>query len=375
MKKNSRDLFNKKEINLLELAQYFFERRKIFYWSILLMLFLGFFRYYSAPTMYEAVASRITEEDSRNQLGMGQLGSLAGLTGFNFPSGNSTSSISPEMYPEILKSKSFLVNLIHEKFYFETVKDTLSIEEYLVEDYKSRPFNVIFGAITGFPSKIASLFSSSEKTGNPIVKSDENEEGEPKFMRITSEEDLASELLKGLIKVENEGAIVTLSVKMPEALIAIELNNIIFEEIVKYVTEYKTRKLRINLSFVEERAKEAENNFIKTQMALASFRDQNQGIISQRAKTREEQLQAEFNIAFNLYNSMMQEEETSRIQLKKETPIFSEFSSPIVPNNPIGSSLWKTVIIFSFLGIILGFGIVIFMMVKEYFTPFPMKPE
>ena len=169
MKKNSRDLFNKKEINLLELAQYFFERRKIFYWSILLMLFLGLFRYYSAPTMYEAVASRITEEDSRNQLGMGQLGSLAGLTGFNFPSGNSTSSISPEMYPEILESKSFLVNLIHEKFYFETVKDTLSIEEYLVEDYHSRPFNVISRAITGFPATIASLFSSSEKIGNPII--------------------------------------------------------------------------------------------------------------------------------------------------------------------------------------------------------------
>jgi uncharacterized protein involved in exopolysaccharide biosynthesis len=369
MKKNSRDIFNKKDINLTELFQYFFERRRIFYWSILVMVVLGSIRFISAPKTYEAVATMLAEEEPGSQSGLSQLSSLAGLSGFNFPSTNNSSSISPEMYPEIIGSKPFLVELVHEKFYFETEKDTLSIEEYLVEDYTSKPFNVIFGAITGFPSTIASLFSSNEPAISPVVQAALEEEGKPKFLRITSEEDLASELLKGLIKIEEEGTMITLSVKMPEALIAAEMNSIIFEKVVKYVTDYKTRKLRINLTFIEERAEEAEANFVKAQMALASFRDSNQGIISQRAKTREEQLQAEFNIAYNLYNSMMQELETSRIQLKKETPIFSEFAAPIVPNNPANSPFWKTLIIFSFLGILAGFGIVVLLMAKEYFSP------
>jgi len=355
----------------MELVHYFFERRRIFYGSILVLVLLGSIRFFTAPTTYEAVATRLAEEEPGNQSGLSQLSSLAGLSGFNFPSANGSSSISPEMYPEIIASKPFLVELVHQKFYFETKKDTLSIEEYLVEEYQSRPFNVIFGTITGLPSTIGSLFSNKETAVSPIVQSAMEEKGKSKFLRITGEEDLASELLKGLIKIEDEGTMITLSVKMPEALIAAELNNIIFEKIVKYVTDYKTRKLRINLEFVEERVKEAENNFVKSQMALASFRDSNQGIISQRAKTREEQLQAEFNIAYNVYNSMMQELETSRIQLKKETPIFSEFAAPIVPNNPANSPFWKTLIIFSFLGILVGFGIVIFLMAKEYFSQKP----
>ena len=371
MKKNSKEIFNKKEINLLELAHYFLERRQIFYWSMLVLVVLGSIRYFFTPETYEAIASRLTEEEHSGQSGLSQFSNLAGLSGFNLPSANLQTTISPEMYPEIIESKPFLVELVHERFYFESKKDTLSLEEFLVEEYQSKPSNVIFGAIFGFPSKIASWFSKDDSKVSPIVQSAIEEEGKPKFMRITPEEDLASELLKSRIKIEDEGALITLSVKMPEAMIAAEMNDIIFEKIVRYVTEYKTRKMRTNLDFIEERVREAESNFVKSQMALASFRDTNQGIISQRAKTREEQLQAEFNIAFNLYNTLMQELENSKIQLKKETPIFSVFAAPIVPNNPINTPFWKTLIIFSFLGLIVGFGIVIFLMAKEYFSSEP----
>lgn len=369
MKKNSKEIFNKKEINLKELVDYFIERKRIFYWSILVMVILGSVRFFTAPNTYESVATKLTEVESGNQSGLSQLSSLASLSGINLPLAGANSSISPEMYPEIISSKPFLIELVNEKFYFQSKKDSIVLKEYLVEEYSNRPINVIFGGITSIPSRFVSLFPSDVTAVSPVVESALEEEGKPKFLIFSNEEDLASELLKASIKIEDEGTMITLTVKMPEALIAAELNNIIFEKIVRYVTDYKTRKLRINLSFIEERTKESEANFIKSQMALASFRDNNQGIISQRARTREEQLQAEFNIAYNVYNSMMQELETSRIQLKKETPIFSEFAAPIVPNSPVNTSFLKTFIIFSFLGVLVGFGIIIFIMVKEYFSP------
>ncbi|WP_026952122.1 GumC domain-containing protein [Algoriphagus mannitolivorans] len=369
MKKTSREILGKPEINLIELGEYFYFRRKIVFWSILVMLSLGTARSIFSPKLYEATSIKLSEEETSGQFGLGQLGALAGFSGINFQSPNQTGSISPEMYPEILESKPFLIDLVHEKFYFESQKDSLTLEEYLVEDYSSKPFNIIMGAIMGFPSKIGTLFSSKEPQISPIVQSALEEKGSSSYLRITPEEDLASELLKAHIKIEDEGNMITLSTKMPEPLIAAELNNIIFEKIVKYVTDYKTRKLRINLEFIEERTKEAEDKFINAQIALASFRDSNQGIISQRARSREEQLLAEFNIAFNLYNSMMQELETSRIQLKKETPVFSEFASPIVPNNPTQTPYWKSFIIFTFLGVIVGVGIIIFQMAREYFKP------
>lgn len=367
MKLNSKDIFNKKDINLKELIEYFIERKRVFLISILIMVVIGIIRYLTSPITYESVATKLTEMDSGSQLGLSQLSTMASLSGINLPLANSNSSLSPEMYPEIISSKPFLIELVNEKFYFQTINDTLILKDYLVEEYSNQPFNVIFGGISSLPSRLASLFVRDVPQVSPVIGSSLEEKGKSKFLIFTNEEDLASDLLKASIKIDTEGTMISLSVKMPEAHIAAELNVIIFEKIVKYVTDYKTRKLRTNLEFVEERTKESELNFIKSQMALASFRDNNQGIISQRARTREEQLQAEFNIAYNLYNSMMQELETSRIQLKKETPIFSEFAAPILPNNPVNTSFFKTIIIFSFLGVILGFGIVIFIMVKEYF--------
>lgn len=371
MKKTAKEIFDKKEINLRELVEYFFERKKTFYWSILVMILLGSLRFFITPKTYESVATKLTEMESNSQSGLGQLSSLASLSGINLPTSGLNSSMSPEMYPEIIASKPFLVELVNEKFYFQSVSDSLLLKDFLVEDYSSKPLNIIFGGISSIPSRIASLFSSDKQIVSPIIESAMEEKGKPEFLIISNEEDLASELLKGRIKIEDEGTMISLSVRMPEAMIAAQLNKIIFDKIVKYVTDYKTKKLRIGLNFIEERTKEAESNFIKSQLALASFRDSNQGIISQRAKTKEEQLQAEFNIAYNLYNSMMQELENSKIQLKKETPIFSDFVPPIVPNSPVNGTYFKILIIFSFLGIIVGFSAVIFQMTKEYFSSDP----
>ncbi|MGX7836021.1 hypothetical protein ACWKSR_12795, partial [Campylobacter fetus subsp. venerealis] len=75
--------------------------------------------------------------------------------------------------------------------------------------------------------------------------------------------------------------------------------------------------------FVQERVLEAEGKFQEAQLKLASFRDSNQGIISRRALTKEEQLEFEFNISYNIYNTLKQELEQSTIQMKKETPVFT----------------------------------------------------
>ena len=369
MKKSAKEIFNKPEISLIELTAYFWRRRKVFYSCIVIFVLLGGLRFVFTPDAYESVAIKLVEIDDQNQSVLGRLGGLVNnLPGINLGTNGLSGGISSDMYPVIISSKPFLIELVNEKFYFQSKQDSVVLKDYLIEDYSSQPTNFVFGFISSIPNRIISLFSDSSQAVSPVVMSVIEERGEvEKFLVYSNEEDLSSELLKSRIKVEEEGKMITLRVKMPESLVAAELNNVIFEKIVRYVTDYKTKKMRTSLEFVEERTLEAKSNFIKSQMALASFRDSNQGIISQRLRSREEQLEAEYNIAFNLYNTLNQELETSRIQLKKETPIFSDFAPALVPNSPINMSFLKTLIIFAFLGIVVGFGVIIFVMVKEYF--------
>ncbi|MDX5479726.1 MAG: hypothetical protein LPJ98_14870, partial [Cyclobacteriaceae bacterium] len=162
--------------------------------------------------------------------------------------------------------------------------------------------------------------------------------------------------------------------KMPEPLIAAEFNVMVFERILDYVQAYKVEKKKNNLFFIEASALEAEKNFKSAQINLASFRDANQGIISQKARTREEQLNAEFNLAFQLYSTLKQELENAKIELKKETPIFTSFEKASVPLAPSNSSPIKVLVVSIFLGGVLGFFVVFLLLGRDYILAYLFTP-
>jgi len=76
--------------------------------------------------------------------------------------------------------------------------------------------------------------------------------------------------------------------------------------------------------------------------------------VSRRAMTKEEQLQFEFNIAFNIYNSMEQELEQAKIQLKKDTPIFTIMEKASIPLGPSKPNKPLIIIFSLFLGFFVG---------------------
>jgi uncharacterized protein involved in exopolysaccharide biosynthesis len=134
----------------------------------------------------------------------------------------------------------------------------------------------------------------------------------------------------------------------------------VMEELIKFVTDYWKLKQTTNFSFVNESLVEAEAKFNEAQNNLAAFRDLNQGIISQRARVKEEQLQSEYNIAFNVFNTLRQELEQSNIQLKRLRPVFTTLEKASVP---LGNSIPNKpliIIVCLFLGMI--FGLIILVM-------------
>jgi uncharacterized protein involved in exopolysaccharide biosynthesis len=77
-------------------------------------------------------------------------------------------------------------------------------------------------------------------------------------------------------------------------------------------------------------------------------------------------LEAEFNLSFQLYSTLKQELENAKIELKKETPIFTSFEKAIVPNAPSNSSPFKIFIICVFIGSFLGLIVNLFLLGRDY---------
>ena len=357
MQKGIREVLAKEEISLTELFQLFYQKRKVIYFSMVVILFLGMVKSCTSPDEYESIAIKLSEAE-KNESGLGNFGSLAGFAGMNLSSmngANTTASFSPEMYPKLLSSKIFLVGLINQEFYFYELNETLTLRDYYLQERPADLLTKTFEFIRGIPYLIGSLF---EKPFSPTeIVTQKVDPEEDRYLHISPQDGYVINQLDGKIKIEIEGRLIKLSVRMPEPLIAAELNTIVFDKILDYVTSYKTEKQKINLSFIGESAVEAEENFKKAQLNLASFRDTNQGIISQRARTKEEQLEAEFNLSFQIYSTLKQELENSKIELKRETPVFSSFQNAIVPNGTANTTFLK-IMLFSLAG---GFFIGIFL--------------
>lgn len=349
-------------ISYMELIKMILVKKKVLSVTLLLFLLAGIVLAITSPVEYESSAVTISEAEESGLAGLGQLGGLAGMAGINIP-GNQVnkSTVSPEMYPEVVKSRFFLASLIYEEFFFETKGAKMSLKDYYLDERPGDVFSKGLKFIVGLPSKIINLFSSS-KVDNQL-----GDNVDSRIQILSTEDEYAIGQLRKRIQIDNDKRFITLSVKSSEPLISAQLNSIVLDKLIDYVTAYKTEKQRDNLQFIEERVLEAEAKFKESQMILASFRDANQGIISQKARTREEFLQAEFNVSFNVYNTLKQEVEQARIQLKKETPIFTTFEPAVVPLGKASPNTPLIIIISIFVGLFVGLGLVLLLIIKELY--------
>lgn len=339
-------------MNYLLLIQEVFNRKKNLLFFTCVGLFLGILIAFTTPKEYLSSSNILLESESSGN-SFGQMGALVGLAGINMSElQTGQMALTSDLFPDVVHSRDFLMGISKEKFKFESKSDQVqSIGEYY---YEERPSNIVkrsLNFIISIPAIISGWFAKPDSiASNPS----ESVEEKTTYLRFTSKELYAIKELKKRIILEQNGKMIRLNVSMPEPVIAAQINAMVLERLIEYVTEYKIGRQRRNIEFIKERVQEAELKFNEAQMRLASFRDSNQGLISKSARTREEQLQFEFDIAFNIYNNLKLELEQATIQMKKETPIFTILEKAALPLGPSKPNKPLILIFSIFLGVFSG---------------------
>ena len=348
---------NKAEVDLLEILFDLWKRRKLILLFLIIMIGFGFIIAFTTPKEYSSQV-RLLPEISDQKGGasiLRQFGNLGNLTGFNFGLLGSSDAINPNLYPEIVKSTPFLLKLMKEEFMVPRLNKKVSLYEYLLE-YK--PFSLpglIRKYTIGLPGVMISKLRM--KSGGNGHISDVNSD----LIQLSPDQFKILLELQGRINgsVDKRNGIVTISVQMPDALHAAILTEKIAAFLTEYITSYRIEKAILDFNFINDRHKEAELNFLTSQERLSAFRDENKNIISAKILSEEERLQSEYNLAFNLYNSLSLELEQARISVQKETPVFKVLSPAEVPI--LKSKPKKAVILIAsfIIGILLAFSYII----------------
>lgn len=342
------------EIDLIALAKTLWDNRKFIIITVALFMVLGVAVALLTPKEYTA-STTVVPQISDTSTKLGGLSSLAAMAGFNLNDMTGGSNqLSPMVYPQILNSVPFQLELMNTPFRFPGQIDSLSIYTYYTEVKKTGFWEGLKKYTIGLPGVIIKAIKGEDPMTNDPMTNDFNSIG---YITLTEEQDEVREMLseKVNLDVNDKDGFLTLSASTIDADLAAQVTQKALQMLQRYITTYKIEKASAQLKFIEERYNDNKKEFEKAQAALAEFRDKNKNVTSALARTQEECLQSDYQLAFDVYSGLAQQLEQARIQVKEDTPVFSVLKPVTVPLEDNASGM-ITLVIYTFLGIVFAVG-------------------
>lgn len=303
---------------------------------IIMVIFIGCGFWYSTTLREEFTSQgKILPELSGRSSRLGNLSGLASLAGIEIGGVETTEAIRPDLYPNIIESAPFFLDLLKHTI---TTKDNkrVTFEKFYHDTFEKN-------------------FKEKEKIAN---EASANPNG---YLVLDTKNEARIKSLKQriVVAIDKKSFVILITVKMPDPVVAAEVASFTMKYLTQYVTSYRIEKARKDMDFLAQRVNEAKGKFYTNQTKKANYSDQFQlsTIRMQSADVQRERIESEYRMSSTFYNELLKKYEESKIKVQQETPIFKVLEPPIVPTRK--SAPVKSIIILEFLAL----GVVVFLIV------------
>lgn len=284
------------------------------------------------------------------------LSSLASLAGFDL--GTSPSAdLSPVTYPQIVSSTPFRLELLHTPLHYEKADTAVSMLDYALNYDKPGVMAAVKKYTIGLPGVIlGALRGEKEELSLPA----EGVTDGPKPLFVNKDEEKFMTAIGNAVSlaVDKKEGLLTLSVTGSEPIQTAELALKAQQLLQAEITRFRTEKAEAELEYVQARYKEVKAEADHYQNLLASVTDRSQSMTTTRSRVEMERVRSKYTVANSIYLEMAKQLEQSKMQVKRDTPAFTIVQPVAVPTQPSNSRA-KTLIVWTFLGFVLGCGIVL----------------
>ncbi len=341
-----KELFKKDEFSindfLVIIKRTIIQLKKALLLIIATFFILSVVAYSFDEVTYESKATVLINQSVNNKSNPG----LSSLLGVTSPDINRNNIFGPEMYKEIIQSKVFTNELLESLIPFDENKTiTGTLEEYLLNFKTKTNFqNLIQKNRKKSPIKIKSKdipdqlllddLPVKKKLTPELVFSNKV----PPIVELNPTREALISQIKDNISIENKGNVSSVIVQANDAFISAVMSKLVLEKLIDYITLYKTTKERDNIQYLEDRLKESEQEYQNALIKSASYKDKSYGVIFQSSQTKEQIYNNDVNLKFNLYNQFKTQLEQAKIDLKKETPLFTVLDPITIPSNTSNQS-------------------------------------
>ncbi len=325
-------------------------------WLILIVTILfsgiGVFIAINTPNEYVSQVQILPELESKDAAGgLSKFKSLAGLAGVDLSTLSSSEAVRPDLYPNILQSTPFLMDVMKMKIYAAKYKQNLTMSRFLAENDKRELSTRILGESDDKDDKDMPVI-------NPAIVPTET-------IRLDKKQDSQIKDLQKRIgaTLDKKTGVINISVKMQDPVVAATIVKYAQDYLTEYVVKYRTEKTKKDITFLHERLSEAKRRYDNALYAYSSYQDRNKSLFLNIAKDEGKKLQYEVDLSYNLYAELAKQLEEAKIKVQRETPIFKVLEPAQIPVKKSEPKRSVMVIGFAFLGLIFS---VLFVLVKNY---------
>ncbi|MBV5329333.1 MAG: hypothetical protein JZU65_17215 [Chlorobium sp.] len=354
------------EIDLIALAKKLWLGRVIILQTVAVGAVIGVAIALFSPKVYTATSTIVPQLGGETGSKLGGLGGLAALAGINLDMQQQGADLSPIVYPQIVSSIPFQLELMNTPLNFEGYPQPITLYDYKINLQKTSVIGTIKKFTLGLPGVILGLLKGKKKdaTGpsNNVLQPLSLTENQVKIQKMLNE--------MVQLNVNAKEGYLTIKVNFSEPLATAQIALKAQSLLQKYITEFKIQKSQANLDFIESSFNKAKKDFEQAQVKLAIATDRSQGFVSGLPRVENDRLQSQYTISFGIYQELAKQYEQAKIQVKKETPVFTVIEPPIVPFVRTKPNRALIVMLWTCLSGIIGVTLII---AKEYLDIFILK--
>jgi capsule polysaccharide export protein KpsE/RkpR len=355
----------KNETDWIEVLTKIWEGRKTIFICITVFFVFGLLHVVFSPKIYRSEITLVVETGSSLSTGnlSGLISQFSGLSGISVDK-KGKDALSPELYGEVIQSKPFLLEIMKQKVTESKYDSTITVAEYLERHTSPSLGGAIVSFIVGLPGTVKGWMMKKEETSDiyiPVNEADSTADTAFYPIKLTKRESDIAEGLSGCIETDDDFKKTNkfiISVEMQDPLVVAQVTSYIVENLSKRIIRYRTKKAKTDLEFVSARTEDAEAKYIETQQALAIYKDRNKNVILSSVLSQEERLQAEYDLAYDMYKTLAGQLEQAKIKVQEETPVFNVVNPAQVPLKKSGPKSTQILPMMIFLGACFGVGMI-----------------
>ncbi len=330
---------DEQEIDIMELISKLWKNRSmIIKWCIagaIIGLVVGF----SIPKTYTASVTFAPETQQKTN---SSVSSIASMMGVNL--NNSVDALSIDMYPDIVHSTPFIVELfdLSITFKYKDEQMTTSLLEYMKEYQKSPWWSAVISAPFKALGWVMSLGKEKEDDATTGILDPTNLPKKDREVVKFFAENI-------MVNVDKKTGKTSMSLELQDPNVVATVMDAVTENLKNYMSDYRTSKARQDIENLEVICVQRKADYYAAQQAYAQSVDGNKSVVRQSAQAELERLQQEMNLAYQVYSQVATQLEGARIQAEQAKPVFVIIDPVTVPLQRTAPSKAKMLVIFTFL--------------------------